>query len=433
MEEIRKILEDINNNKCILFLGPLMTTVKNKGKRKSLTEIYCDNILENFKDDIIIFDEAAKRNPYFLTTKYIKHVNKDKAVVQMEELKPTFDLLDKLSSSVYFLLSKLPFNTIINFGSDRLMQNALKRNGFEFSDKYYNYNGEYQQYIVGLEENHQLVYNLLGSITDPPSQILTEEDYLLFIKRIVTWPTLPDNLLSRIKEDLGKTKSYVFLGFNFEEWPFRFLLDVLQLPKATSSVTSILPGYNIALMTQEFYLEKFGLKFMNQNPEEFAKTLINEYLKKYKPSNHSKGFIFYHDNKNDTDIVKEFNEFLNTSKLGKRIEFWSEDKVLAGEVTDEDVSSHFNESSVYIPFISNKFLNDPKHSNRLKNLLKKPGVLIFPIIVSNCTYEIDFPEFVSPKYEILPAKGKTLINAMAPVPSAEDYIKIIKTINSNIR
>ncbi|MEP7251906.1 MAG: SIR2 family protein [Ginsengibacter sp.] len=428
MEEIQKILEDINNNKCILFIGPLMTTLKNKGKRKSLTEIYCEHILENFKEDAIIFDDAAKRNPYFLTTKYISRIN-GRANFE-KELKQNFDSLYNRSSSIYFLLSKLPFNTIINFGADRMMQNALGRNGFEFSDEYYDYNGKYQQYIEGLDSNLQLVYNLLGSVKYPQSQVLTEDDHLQFVKRVVSGPKLPDNVLSRIKDDQGESKSYLFLGFNFEEWPFRFLLDVLQLPKAKNSATPKLPGYNIGLMTQEFYKEKFGLKFINEDPEEFAKTLINEYFKIYKQDKHSKGFIIYHDY--DKSTLEEFNEYLERSKLRKRIEFWWADKILPGDVKSEDVMKHFDEATIYIPLISNKFLNDPGLSNQLKQALKKSGALIFPIIVSSCDYETDFPELGYKSALILPGNDKTLITAMA-TPSAEDYLLMIKKINSKIR
>jgi hypothetical protein len=426
-ESLNKILDDIHNNKCILFLGPLMPSAEHKGRVRPLMEVYSDRLIEDLAPVTTDLGEEVKTNPYFLYTKY-STVAGGRSNLE-KKIKTYHGEYVNNIPVVYDELAKLPFNTIINFGCDRTIQNALNRQGHEFSDKYYNYKGNYQQYLEGLDDNLQLVYNLLGTISDINSQVLTEDDQLLFMRNIVGGPKLPDNVLSRIK-DPDNAKSYLFLGFNFEEWPFRFLLDVLQLPKTKSSASSQLANHNIALMTREFYYEKFGLNFIDLDPDKFAVDLVEAYGQRHDMGRHVNGYLAYHDY--DEPTFKQFKEYLKNSKLGKRIVFWSRDEILTGDITNETLQDHLEASTVFIAFISMQFLNDQALANQLRTMLAREDILIFPIIVSNCDFETDFPSIKLRSSIILPGEDKVLINSIQPV-SAADYVSMTKIINSKIR
>ncbi len=422
-----KMADDIHNNKCNLFLGPLMRA-EYKGKVSPLSKIFCEQLLEELESANISFHQEAKLNPYYIVTKYNTYVG---GRTNLEKrLKSHLDVFIKATSSAYDSLSRLPFNTIINFGYDRMMQNVLNKNGYEFSDKYYDYNGTYNQYLEGVDDNLQLVYNLLGSVNDFHSQVLTEEDQLRFMRKIVSGPKIPDNVLSRLKEDPNDSKSYIFLGFNFEEWPFRFLLDVLQLPKTKRSASPSLPDYNIAFITKEFYQEKFGLNFVDLDPETFAGKLVNAYTEKYGIDKYKKAFISFHTS--DAGTFEKFSTHLNNSKLGKRIKFWSKDQTIAGDNRKDILEQHIRESTVYIPLISSRFLYDSLLSAELKTMLDKENVLIFPIIVSNCDYQ-EFEDLIFKSSLILPGDNKVLINTTETELSDDVFLKMIKKINSKIR
>lgn len=427
---IEKIIEDIHDNKCILLLGPLMLAEYN-GDINPLYRIFCDRLVKELEPANIVVQPEAKSNPYYILTKYNSFVG---GRTNLEKkIKGFSDVFLKGSSAAYDSLSKLPFNTIINFGHDRMMQNALNKNGYEFSDKYYNYRATNKQQIEGLDDKLQLVYNLLGSVNDFNSQVLTEEDQLLFMKKIVSEnTTVPDNVLSRLKEYPGENKSYIFLGFNFNEWPFRFLLDVLQLPKTKRSASPNMPGQTIALMTKEFYEERFGLNFIDLGPEAFAEKLVALYTDKYKSDSHKVGFISYHDE--DANIFSQFVKHLDNSKLGKRIKFWNKGQIVAGDNKENVLHNHLQEATVFIPLLSNSYLSDNQLTAQVRFMLSKQDTLIFPILVSGCDYQTAFEDIVFRSSLILPnGEDKFLLNALEDNLPHDVFLNIIKKINSKIR
>lgn len=430
----RKILEDIKNQRCILFLGPLMTTVRYKGRETSLTEMVCSQVTETLvANNLLAQDIDVQRNPYYVMSKYINYLGGRK------QLEDQFQTLNSQfvegPSFAYYRLSKIPFNTIINFGYDHLMERALYKGGYEFQFNHYDYSGDRQQYLKDkddplstLDDKKQLVYNLLGSLFDKGSQILTEDDQLEFMRQIAGDRKIPDNVISRIRDDKDG-KSYIFLGFNFEEWPFRFLLDLLDVPKKMkTSASPKLRNYNIALMTQEFYEERFGLQFLNSSPEEFTRELIEEYNKIiYK---HKYGYVSYHDS--DAEYVNAFLGNLENAGLSKRISFWHKDKLEGGELKNEVNSEKFEKATIYIPFINRYFVNDPHLQQELRTMMARPNVMIFPIISRNCEYQFRFQDLKRKAALMLPKENSWLVTATR-TPTDDDYVSMIKKINSKIR
>lgn len=427
-----KIIDEIKKNRCILFLGPLMTALRFKGKRTSLSELVCDHITETLVTNNVIADGSEMRkNPYYAMAKYIKYLGRTQFEENFEAERSQF--LER-PSAVYSLLSKIPFNTIINFGADHFMEKALRRGGYEFQFAYYDYSGEYQQYLKDaddenqvLDDKTQLVYNLLGSIYEPHSQVLTESDQLEYMRQIAGSKKIPDNVLSRIKDD-EEGKSYIFLGFNFEEWPFRFLLDLLQLSKAKSAASPKLRNYNIAVMTQEFYQERFGLQFLNATPEEFALELSSQY--KSVRFDHKYGYLSYDDA--DTAVVEAFKESLQPSGLNKRITFWDKSGIVPSDVRREEMEKNLSIATIYIAFITSKFINNPALKAEMKEMLAKPNVMVFPVITKKCDYQTQFPDLKRKASLVLPSLTGVLVSSLKEAED-EDYVAMIKKINSRIR
>ncbi|MBO9203853.1 MULTISPECIES: SIR2 family protein [Niastella] len=429
-----KILGDIRNQRCILFLGPLMTTVRSEGKGTSLSELVCSRLSKELvKSNILSSDNGVQRNPYYVNSKYINFIGGRKEFEgQFERINSEFV---QGPSYVYYRLSKIPFNTIINFGYDHLMERALIKGGYEFRFDYYNYCGDRKQYLKDsdefenpLDKKTQLVYNLLGSIYNAESQIYTEDDQLEFMRQIAGDRRIPDNVLSRIRDDKDG-KSYIFLGFNFEEWPFRFLLDLLDVPKKMKkSAYPKLNNYTIALATQEFYTERFGLEFIDSSPEEFARELIIKYNSVV--FDHKYGYVSYHDS--DEQYVKDFQLFLQNTGLSKRIKFWSKRQIMPGDIKEEAIRNNLDKATIYIPFINKDFLNDPALQHEMKVMMAKPNVMIFPVITKNCDYLFKFPDLKRKSAMMLPKEDSWLATAVKQ-PSDEDYVAMIKKINSKIR
>src|SRR6187200_349465 len=66
---IEKIIDDIHDNKCILFLGPLMLAEYN-GDINPLSRIFCDRLIKELEPANIAIEQEAKSNSYYILTKY---------------------------------------------------------------------------------------------------------------------------------------------------------------------------------------------------------------------------------------------------------------------------------------------------------------------------------------------------------------------------
>ena len=79
--------------------------------------------------------------------------------------------------------------------------------------------------IEKISVENPLVYNLFGSLDETESIVLTEEDQLEFIRNVVKDdPRIPEEILGQFDH----RKTYLFFGFDLENWQFRLLLHTFQ-------------------------------------------------------------------------------------------------------------------------------------------------------------------------------------------------------------
>lgn len=418
------LIDDIKANRCILFTGPFMSTFEEAQNADwiSHTELYCSDLKAELQKKNVSFDANARNNPYYLTGKWL--ATGDDAVKNETAL---VDKAYRKLPNLYKILSVIPFNTVVNFGFDHLMKDALLEEGYEFAFRYYDYKGG-EVKNTGVDKDLQLVYNLFGSIDEPKSRIMTERDQLEFLRAINGARGLPADLLCRITDDADK-KSYIFLGFDFEDWPYRFLLDTLGLPRTERAVA---PGYRqsqIAVMTHEFFKDRFGIKFLDQSPKEFVLELIAAYKRNLVERKY--GYISFVDD--DETVRNDFRKHLNVSKLGKhRINFWDKGLIRSGEIIKDVSGQQLARATVYIPLISFSSLTDDGFNAEMTVMKNKPEALFFPVICDNCLWSDQFPWLEKRAAIMLPGKDEVL-NSSQKKASNEDYIKIIRTINSKVR
>ncbi|MBO9567005.1 MAG: hypothetical protein J7621_29805 [Niastella sp.] len=67
-----------------------------------------------------------------------------------------------------------------------------------------------------------------------------------------------------------------------------------------------------------------------------------------------------------------------------------------------------------------------------KNDPLQPDILIFPIIIRNCDWRIQFPEIEKRATLILPGDTQVLRNA-SKEPDPDSYKKMLEMINTQIR
>jgi len=131
-------------------------------------------------------------------------------------------------SPVHDLLARLPFSLILTTTQDSLFASALERAGKSPTVHRYHMRGDKRdnpEFDSPASPNTPIVFHLFGTADLPSSLVLSENDVLDFLIRIVSErPPLPNSLLKALKRD---GQSFLFVGFGILRWDLRVLLKVL--------------------------------------------------------------------------------------------------------------------------------------------------------------------------------------------------------------
>jgi hypothetical protein len=131
-------------------------------------------------------------------------------------------------STVHEQLAALPFSLIVTTGQDSMLEQALKAAGKAPVTQRYHLRGdkrENPEFVVPGSPASPVVFHLFGSAEEPSSLVLSENDVLDFLIRVVSErPPLPNSLL-RVLKRIGQ--SFLFVGFGIRHWDLRILLKIL--------------------------------------------------------------------------------------------------------------------------------------------------------------------------------------------------------------
>jgi hypothetical protein len=188
------------------------------------------DLLELYKENLIEKGNAQGR---------ARLLHKDLSDV-ISEVAPSF--FDRNPESPHCLLAELPITTYITTTYDSFMSAALKYKKREPHRSYCHWQEnaiqDYPDYkkfrnLKGTLER-PLVFHLYG-YDDPATMVLTEDDYLDFMRQFARVP-------ERIPEELGTAitnSTLLFLGFNLTDLDFRVLWKGVMKRLKESSITRV--------------------------------------------------------------------------------------------------------------------------------------------------------------------------------------------------
>ncbi len=131
-------------------------------------------------------------------------------------------------SRVHEMLAQLPFSLILTTTQSSVFTHALEEAGKSPSIQRYHMRGDKRdnpEFDVPASPRTPIVFHLFGTADLPSSLVLSENDVLDFLIRIVSErPPLPNSLLKALKRD---GQSFLFVGFGIQRWDLRVLLKVL--------------------------------------------------------------------------------------------------------------------------------------------------------------------------------------------------------------
>lgn len=131
-------------------------------------------------------------------------------------------------SAVHQALAALPFSLIVTTCQDNLLLQALQAAQKSPISQRYHLRGDKRdnpEFMLPGSPKCPVVFHLFGDADEPSSLVLSENDVLDFLIRVVSErPPLPNSLVRALKR-IGQ--SFLFVGFGIRRWDLRILLKVL--------------------------------------------------------------------------------------------------------------------------------------------------------------------------------------------------------------
>lgn len=292
-ELYQNIARKVKEGSCVLFLGPAALSAKDKdGNWEPITDLCARHLVDKYKLELGAEEECNL--PYITSLLRIQNRSTDN-VLQEEVAKFYADIADKCElHPALEQLTDLKFRIVINTTPDNFITRLYDQIAQAYHADFYNWYKPSTGLNFDFEKDSRVViYNLLGAYHKPESLVLTYKQQLSYIKKIVGEQQnerIPDSLTNAFKD----FRHHLFLGFDFEDWALRLLLDTLY-----KNVRENVQPYSFTTKderpaeadTKVFFQGEFGMQFPKDSLENFVSNLVAEYQKLDSPAAGNNGQI----------------------------------------------------------------------------------------------------------------------------------------------
>lgn len=403
-----KLKRDFEEQRCILMIGPHLAPAKHGDKEIPLLGALSMYLADFLDEEKVGYDPAVRHDLSYTAQQFLKIEGARR--VDLEDMARDFMLEHmKTVPDVYKQLAQLPFHLIINTNADSFIKQALIEEGKQPFSSYYNFQDK-QPNTVDIEQvntHRPLVYNLFGSLDQRESMVLTEEDQSDFTRNMVRQiPPIPEEILGQFDE----RKTYLFFGFNLENWQFRLMLKSLQLGEENTTISPSSSRYSLSNRTKAFYEECFSFKFIDKEEIDFLSELQKQLGLDQQSNPKVKRKVFLLNHPKDNDFRTELINNLAPLAQNEEIEIHYPQKFTAG--TDEaKIIEAFNQSYLVLPLVSPDFLADPALSGawlpRAATHCDGQKAFLHPILIRAC----DWSENENlRRHQAFPENGKPVSN-----------------------
>jgi hypothetical protein len=275
-ELYQTIARKVKEGAAVLFLGPGAVVAKHSdGSWMPLTDMCARFLAHKYKLQLSKEEECSL--PYVASLLRVRNLSTDN-VLQEDVARFYAEQANKCELHPGLeQLSDLRFRIIINTTPDNFITRLYDEIALPYHADFYNYYKPGAAFQFDFEKDTRVVvYNLFGSYKKPESLVLSYKHQLNYIKKIVSEQQnerLPDQLTNAFKD----LRYHLFLGFDFEDWNLRLLLDTLyknvreniqpfsypaKAERATHSETKV------------FFQGEFGMQFPQDDLDTFVQKLV---------------------------------------------------------------------------------------------------------------------------------------------------------------
>jgi hypothetical protein len=272
--EWRRLIRMIQNDACILLLGPGVAF--DPGDRDSIP---LSTELAKVLAGQLNSTHEGRGEGHLAHVAQLYQRENDRVSLELEVEDFYRDLTDQ-TTDVHRCLAALPISHCIDLTPAGLMANAYAEVGKTPVKDFYGSRKGPAMSLLDITPERPLVYELFGSLEDSASLLLTENDLLDFLVNVAKGtPSLPKDLTSRFSDP--KT-SFLFLGFGFQHWYLRILLHVLKADSDRKNLSLALEDdaffeHPEQPQTALFYSEQHRIQFRYASWQAFADELSRRF------------------------------------------------------------------------------------------------------------------------------------------------------------
>ncbi|MBK8194561.1 MAG: SIR2 family protein [Lewinellaceae bacterium] len=246
--DISKIVADLKTGNATLILGPELFDVDGVPMQHYVRQ----KIQQQFNDQIASYYE---RDGFFIIKNQDDKPEIAEAVADLyRDMRP--------NEAIFQEIIEIPFPLVVSVSPDTFLSDLAYRLGVthRFSAFYPNAPED----IETPTREAPLFYNVAGCVARESSLLLDYDDLLRLLEGMLSAPKLPE----RLRNTLGDTKSFLFLGFQFDRWHTQLLLRLLNMRQAVRRIApqTATPDDD----TQAFLLNQFKIKFLGDDRDLLA-------------------------------------------------------------------------------------------------------------------------------------------------------------------
>lgn len=265
------ILSTIEDEKCILFLGPEIFTDREGNRLEDRLFEYLDvdhnpDIQTCYREDnLFLFNSRARKTKTFY------------------KLKNFYQQEFPESREVFEKIAEIPFHFIVQVTPDKYISKVFDELNVKHNFQFYWRKKPPDPNLKTPTARVPLVYNMLGCVDRQESMVLTHNDLFDYFESIFSRNSMPERLKKIIKE----ANNFIFLGISFDKWYMQLLLRILYIHNDFNFVRyASNQAFDEAIRT--FCFEQFKIEFVPNKIHEFVHEVYTRCLER--------------------DIVRKFNE-----------------------------------------------------------------------------------------------------------------------------
>jgi hypothetical protein len=276
---LRALVRQIQSGHCVLVLGPGASTATQEGREIPLT-----NLLANELSQLHQISSTAGLNCNDLRHVSQVLLNQEKNHWELEERVIEFySRFAGKTSEFHRNMAALPFQFCITTTPDDFLYEAFvgcEEKAKKPTKKFYNFYSQQPGDVPEPSETAPLVYHLYGHVDEPHSLVITENDLIDFLTRVIrNEPRLPETIRSKLNR--GET-TFLFVDLGFKNWYLRALLWALGLHGHDHQIGTAIEDPEFFAQsryhqTTVYYSTGKLIEFHQESLDEFAKRLRRAY------------------------------------------------------------------------------------------------------------------------------------------------------------